>query len=507
MMPADPTEMVSCGRCGHVNMVPFGLDKFKCFNCGAMVQISREQSAACAAVASTVRDMQQPVLQGNTLSPTPGSDPPPMTRQPNLSKSWDVSSEASKTSKSSTSFFGKLQKTMDSTMQKVDSTISKLVGEGQQPDSAAPKKATTVQNPEASSQMTLEEQQLQWALDASLKESQGLPTVPVGQPAGSQASQGAGAQVAQQRQVAEDRAGRAEIELQKVRASEAKLAAEKSLLQKQLADQAELVQALTAQLDSLEAKLEEKTKRCATLESALTETNHALQIARSEQAARSDDDHQDTFNALCTRISELEATLMRATHFAPDPSDGVTTGVSAEGPGLKQEESVGAKVEGAADFAPPPRTAASPTSQSGNPSERLAASTVVPCELVTPAATAAAAAAEAPTPDTPQSVKVVADAEPAKSEEGPAAASASPSVSSAAADGPDSSAPDVGSVPASLPSAAPAPVAASAVADTSPATASSEATPSSEAAPCAATSSPTPVTDAEPPPPASPSPA
>merc|ERR1719382_742714 len=101
MKSSEPTELVSCGKCSTVNTVPFGLDKFMCYGCGTMVTIAREQSAACAAASTTAQfyDQREAQTTGGGGSVTPSGE--------------------GRRSEGSSGFFGKLQKTMDKTMQKV----------------------------------------------------------------------------------------------------------------------------------------------------------------------------------------------------------------------------------------------------------------------------------------------------------------------------------------------------------------------------------------------------
>ncbi|CAJ1349294.1 unnamed protein product [Effrenium voratum] len=96
MSGQEPTEHVSCGRCSCVNSVPFGLDVFKCYKCGVAVVISRESSAACAAASPTALYLDG--LQAPSSAP-------------------------SSSSKSSRSFFEKLQRQVDKTLQKVEQSF------------------------------------------------------------------------------------------------------------------------------------------------------------------------------------------------------------------------------------------------------------------------------------------------------------------------------------------------------------------------------------------------
>mmetsp|Transcript_47695 Transcript_47695/g.135604 ORF Transcript_47695/g.135604 Transcript_47695/m.135604 type:complete len:505 (-) Transcript_47695:44-1558(-) len=403
-MDKDPTEMISCGKCSSVNSVPFGLDRFKCYSCGTMVAISKEPSAACAAASETAR-----YYDGLHESASTGAG------------GGSLSSQASAPeARKSESFFGKLQKTMDKTMQKVERAF-------QAPTSTKPAPPSSREDPMAG--MSEEEEQLQWALSASLEKSihpatgsptsAGAATRPppatasapqflaiasapsaLGQAPAAAAPtasagdqlQAAAMQAAQRLQAAEERAKRAEQELEMAKASEAAAAAERDALRRQLTENEQLVSGLTQQLDAVHSQHEERERRCQALEQALLAARQAA--AAKPRAVDEDDEaeiaeleeHQGTVAQLLSRIAELEATLMQATHFAPVEEDvaelELVQGASApaavavelskeeEEEEVKEEEQEGTRdvaeavVKGEEEaaklptFAPPPRGAA-----------------------------------------------------------------------------------------------------------------------------------------------------
>lgn len=361
----DPTEMVSCGQCGAVNNVPFGLDRFKCYSCSAMVSIARELSAACGPASETARQydaLQRPGTGGGS-----STAPPPVD------------------SKKSDSFFGKLQKGLDKTMQKVERAF-------QAP--ATPAKPTTASARTEAQPLTSisEEDQIQWALRSSLEESNraagggsaavvSAPTVarhgelqkpevrgaagaaaavaaatasaPAafasvrGSPAGDHLQGGAvQAQAAQRLRDAEDRALRAERELDAARSREAAAAVERDALRRQLAETERLVAGLAEQLDVAHAQREDGSRRCQALERALEAAGQAASTAgTSEEADDAELEHQGTVAQLLARIAQLESTLLQATHFAPprDPPSASPQACSAaaESPASSVSPSVG----------------------------------------------------------------------------------------------------------------------------------------------------------------------
>ncbi|CAJ1349292.1 unnamed protein product [Effrenium voratum] len=237
MSGQEPTEHVSCGRCSCVNSVPFGLDVFKCYKCGVAVVISRESSAACAAASPTALYLDG--LQAPSSAP-------------------------SSSSKSSRSFFEKLQRQVDKTLQKVEQSF----------------------------------------FDGSSAAAAPAKTLPVGKPLESEAAGYAQSQDAQLK-VAEDRALRAEQLLEAAMAREAVSSSERMALRKQLDEMEQLVAGLSRQLDSVQSEVAEQRRQCECLEKSLE--------------ARND---KGVVGELLARIAELEAELHQGRYeqgksFAP----------------------------------------------------------------------------------------------------------------------------------------------------------------------------------------------
>ncbi|OLP76061.1 hypothetical protein AK812_SmicGene44054 [Symbiodinium microadriaticum] len=210
----EPTELVSCGRCGSVNSVPFGLDRFQCYSCGASVVISRETSAACAAASPTA-------LYIDNLQATP-------------QREGSKSAPSKKPEASSRGFFEKLTRQVDKTLQKVEQSLfSDTPAAGQ-----APAKAPSA--------------------------------LPVGQPIGEEAkAMSPGAREAKPRSPEsggyEERAARAEQLLEAAVAREAVSASERLTLRKQLDDAEQLVSGLSQQLDSVQQEVaEQRPELCRT---------------------------------------------------------------------------------------------------------------------------------------------------------------------------------------------------------------------------------------------------
>jgi len=342
MMDGDPTEMVSCGKCKQVNTVPYGLDKFKCFNCGVMVGISREQSAACAAASPTAiyySELQESV-SGNSTAPSPGNQAGP-------------NQSTEKKSSSSSSFLGKLTKTMGGARKSVEKTFEKTFENlGNKPAEPA-----VTSGHKAGPPLSDEDQQLQWALSASLAEAHGSTTqvAPVikeqtaaadnddnranktsiaSSNAGDQL-QAAAAQAASRLQAAEERAARAERELLAAQAREAAMESEKNKLRNQLAENESLIKGLTEQLDTVNTRVAKESERCRVLEDSVRKAQEAATYAElTRQADSGDDDtqleHQGTIAQLLARIAELESTLVHATHFAPQQNEEDTADRSAQ---------------------------------------------------------------------------------------------------------------------------------------------------------------------------------
>lgn len=367
-MEKDPTEHVSCGQCGKVNNVPYGLERFKCYNCATMVSISREPTAACAAASTTAQ-----YYEGLQEAPPPAD---------------------TKKSDSSSGFFKSFQKTMNKTFQKVEKAF-------EQPAPVKPAASTTARAEGGPPALSTEEEQLQWALNASLADSQHAVLtetiaeaerdVVVGEdPALARATsaptrgtlaavvaptrpssttpnelspgdqlQAAAAQAAQRLQTAEERAQRAEAELAAVKQREAAAVVERDALRRQLGENERLVKGLTEQLDAVNRQRDQTAKNCKALELSLQAARAAEAQALLAQAAdeldsqeheEEKEDQQGMIMQLVARIAELEGQLMMGTHFAvpagseakpaPSPADEQLKAVLEAS--LKEMESGGA---------------------------------------------------------------------------------------------------------------------------------------------------------------------
>lgn len=339
---SDPTELVSCGKCGKVNTVPFGLDKFKCYGCGALVLVSREPSAACAAASSTAMYYNDLEVAKTPLNSSVANSSRAIGAA-NLG-SDSLAPEAPK--KEAVGFFGKLQQKMDKTMQKVDKTFQNFTTSKPPTETAAlPTAPPVVARGPPLPSVNSEDEQLQWALNASLADSRSPanptpaspPVVMMGRPpnastntaipsgvpsacAGDQ-MQGAATQVAQKLHGSEERAAAAEIELAKALEREAAAIAQREELKRQLDDNEGIIKGLTEQIDAANVELESKVKHCFALENALAQAQQMADQAADSLVAREGScevERQGTVSQLLARIAELESTLLRATHFAPE---------------------------------------------------------------------------------------------------------------------------------------------------------------------------------------------
>jgi len=362
----DPTELISCGKCNTINTVPYGLDKFRCYNCNVMVAISREPSAACAAASTAARHLEEvPVCSIQAAAPA-------TLEQPRRAGEGGASG-----------FLGKLQKTMDKTVQKVVKTIEGLDGSGASGSGTKPLPPRALVGPP--SELTAEEEQLQWALDASLREARAQPSAQAmnngpSRQASPQAAtvpdpgdqlQAAAAEAARRLRAVEQHARRAEADLAVAKEREASALSARAALERQLQDNERLIQGLTSELDLLHAQLSEKTTRCTALERALVVARNAAAVAAAEAGGQQgseneihDLENQGVIAQLLERIAQLESNMLRATHFAPEPADEVGT---AE---VKKVGDVAAM-----QFSPPSRTSATePAATSGTTVEALTSS-------------------------------------------------------------------------------------------------------------------------------------
>eukprot|EP00928_Gymnodinium_smaydae_P022619 TRINITY_DN18940_c0_g1_i1.p1 TRINITY_DN18940_c0_g1~~TRINITY_DN18940_c0_g1_i1.p1 ORF type:complete len:460 (+),score=86.29 TRINITY_DN18940_c0_g1_i1:145-1380(+) len=256
-----------------------------------MVAISREPSAACPAASSAAL-----YYEGFHDTASGAGAANAVDKSPAASKS--------KSSDGSSSLFGRLQKSFDKTMQK---TAKTLLGK----DSS--EEHTTAGLPSFSN----EEEQLQWALNASLRDN-GAKSVHTTVPLGSK--------VASSEAVVEQRPVSSSVSNETVaqKARDAAAESEKAELRRQLAESEGIIKGLTEQLDGVNMKLEKKTAQCKALEKALLAAQEALAVAerntaQGEQQAEAEDfERQGTIAQLLARIAELEATLLQATHFATD---------------------------------------------------------------------------------------------------------------------------------------------------------------------------------------------
>jgi len=310
MADTEPTEHISCGRCQTVNNVPYGLDKFKCYNCSVTVAIAREVSAACAA--ATPRELAEARA---------GSAPEPKQQVE------AVSDKGSDKGGSGGGFFAKLQKTMDKTMQKVEKLAGgSAVADGptRRPESREMPGAATQQHSAAPTpSFSSEDEQIQWALRASLLEEESRKVVDAdktatvsskaaanGRGADNVASQAAqrgnasvqtmASQAAHLLQAAELRAARAERALVQAQAQEGRTNNERSALKEQLEENESLISGLTSQLDVTNARIE------------ASEEQHKVVEASIAEDMPDDDDNSESeaeVAQLLERIAKLEGLL------------------------------------------------------------------------------------------------------------------------------------------------------------------------------------------------------
>ncbi|CAE7230323.1 unnamed protein product [Symbiodinium sp. CCMP2592] len=292
----EPTELVSCGRCGSVNSVPFGLDRFQCYSCGASVVISRETSAACAAASPTalyIDNLQAPPQREGSKS-APSKKP-----------------EASR------GFFEKLTRQVDKTLQKVEQSLfSDTPAAGQAPAKAP--SALPVGQPigeEAKAISPGAREAKPRSPESGGYEASSRPGG--GPPPGASASTGpalappkaatTAPQNAERLRAAEERAARAEQLLEAAVAREAVSASERLTLRKQLDDAEQLVSGLSQQLDSVQQEVAEQRQRCEALEKQLQEARAAPKASPGEG--------QDVALELMQRIAQLEAALGKDGNF------------------------------------------------------------------------------------------------------------------------------------------------------------------------------------------------
>jgi len=328
-----------------------------------MVAISREPSAACAAASTAARHLEEvPVCSIQAAAPA-------TLEQPRRAGEGGASG-----------FLGKLQKTMDKTVQKVVKTIEGLDGSGASGSGTKPLPPRALVGPP--SELTAEEEQLQWALDASLREARAQPSAQAmnngpSRQASPQAAtvpdpgdqlQAAAAEAARRLRAVEQHARRAEADLAVAKEREASASSARAALERQLQDNERLIQGLTSELDLLHAQLSEKTTRCTALERALVVARNAAAVAAAEAGDQQgseneihDLENQGVIAQLLERIAQLESNMLRATHFAPEPADEVGT---AE---VKKVHDVATM-----QFSPPSRTsAAEPAATSGTTVEAV----------------------------------------------------------------------------------------------------------------------------------------
>eukprot|EP00931_Biecheleriopsis_adriatica_P108799 TRINITY_DN83086_c0_g1_i1.p1 TRINITY_DN83086_c0_g1~~TRINITY_DN83086_c0_g1_i1.p1 ORF type:complete len:319 (-),score=93.11 TRINITY_DN83086_c0_g1_i1:169-1125(-) len=313
-MESDPTELVSCGKCGSVNCVPYGLEKFKCYNCGVSVAISRELSAACAAASPTALYYES--LQAG--------------HAPSAAKESAKESKKSEGSSSSGGFFGKLQRQAEKTLQKVEQSFFFDAPSASQ-SSSAPAPEMPVGRPGT------EKEQVQWALLASQGrgKASGAPKTSATKEAPAASATKAPAvdpQADARLRAAEERAGRAEQLLNSAMAREAMSASERLSLRQQLDETQELVNGLTHQLDSVQAEVQVQRLRCEALERELAASQEERRKAATSQSALDAEQtgSAETVSRLLARIVELEATLQRSRDFAEKEKASFETMTEAE---------------------------------------------------------------------------------------------------------------------------------------------------------------------------------
>mmetsp|Transcript_50973 Transcript_50973/g.147966 ORF Transcript_50973/g.147966 Transcript_50973/m.147966 type:complete len:513 (-) Transcript_50973:127-1665(-) len=323
----EPMELISCGKCSAVNRVPYGLEQFRCHTCRTLVNIAREPSAACAAASPSAQfyeGLANPTGAGSAAAGAAGAE----------------NRKASSSSKGG-GFFGSLTKKMEKVVRSIESGLDS----GGKP---APAPATFEPPQRHAPALSAEEEQLQWALNASIEEEKrqhttptpGEVDVPVNPAPSADFNSSAGdqlqvvaAQAAQRLRAAEERAKRAEDALAAVQARERAATEERAQLKRQLEDNEGLIKGLTEQLDALNSKFSKQAQRCKSLEQALATAQRAAVAARDAaaeggadgqgaEAEEAEMEHHGTIAQLLTRITELESTLMSATHFAPPIVEG-----------------------------------------------------------------------------------------------------------------------------------------------------------------------------------------
>eukprot|EP00435_Cladocopium_sp_Y103_P061551 s991_g23.t1 len=259
MAGQEPKELVSCGKCNSINSVPFGLDLFKCYNCGASVVISRESSSSCAAASPTALYLDS--MQG---------------QEGGSSSSKGKKNEAEKSSGSSSrGFFDRLQRQVDKTLQKVEQSLF----DGSAPPAPPPKVVSADKLPVGERPNS-----------EVLKRTE----------AGGYPKSTASGDLAGQLKAAEDKALRLEQLLEAATAREAVSSSERRVLRKQLDETEQLVSGLSQQLDSVQSEAAEQRRQCEALEKALEEATQPQDRGTEE---------------LQKRIAELEAELQSLRHL------------------------------------------------------------------------------------------------------------------------------------------------------------------------------------------------
>mmetsp|Transcript_11187 Transcript_11187/g.20359 ORF Transcript_11187/g.20359 Transcript_11187/m.20359 type:complete len:413 (-) Transcript_11187:222-1460(-) len=250
-------------------------------------------------------------------------------------------------------------------------------------------------------QQLTEEEQIQWAIRRSMEEATAASSASAakepsadGQGPQTTAASGAASEGQELGKAVIKEGFMEATEVQKLleaaEARQAQVAAERSDLRQQVAENESIIKGLTEQLDAVNRQLTEKTAKCEALEAALKkgkDSGIASAGGADLQQLVGEEEQQGVVSQLLVRIQELEATLQQATHFAP-----VET--AAEG-GVAELALAGA--------APPEATAAVAAEGEGTPSEPAPAGAdeaetqeAAPVEEGTEATSAAA---PEPTPD------------------------------------------------------------------------------------------------------------
>lgn len=304
MKESEPTENVRCGQCSTINTVPFGLEKFRCFECGAIVAIARDTSAACAAASSVAQSQ----AYSDALD-TPAS-----------ATSSNPGGGTAAGGGGGGGFFGKLQKNMDKAMAKVNKTIENLTTDKDMPQKGDPSTSTR-----QGLDLSAEEEQLQWALNASLAEAKPAAAADDALVSAGSQPQVVAAQHMHRLQEAELRADRAENALAVAQAQEAAAVAERADLRRQLQENEVMINCLTEKLDAVNAELDRQAMYCQTLEASLATAQDASaragELSRSRQTGLNYEDEferQGAIQQLLAKAEELEGQLVRATHLEPE---------------------------------------------------------------------------------------------------------------------------------------------------------------------------------------------